>query len=125
MNINALPMFIVDCSIVIFRHVTILFFSVRFLKSLTTPSRHTTPENHPYVWAGSVMKLTPMTSLLVLVCVTTVWASPLAAQTATTGQLTGTVNDSTGALIPGVEITAAARNSVWNEFQVPLFRPLF
>ena len=29
------------------------------------------------------MKLTPMTSLFVLVCVTTVWASPLAAQTAT------------------------------------------
>ena len=44
--------------------------------------------------------------LFVIACLNVGWSSRLAAQTATTGELTGTVSDSTGALIPGVEITA-------------------
>ena len=44
--------------------------------------------------------------LFVIACLNVGWSPRLAAQTATTGELTGTVSDSTGAMIPGVEITA-------------------
>ena len=43
---------------------------------------------------------------LVVVCLFVSWAPSLAAQTAATGALTGTVSDMTGAVAPNVTVTA-------------------
>src|SRR5215471_14994932 len=70
--------------------------------------------------------------LLVIVCLVAGMTASLNAQTATTGALTGTVGDASGALIPGVEVTATntdtalERTVTTNEngfYRVPLLPP--